>query len=117
MEEYIQKPILTMRLIQIRKDPTEGLDSIGGTSSSEVKFLIRPNCSIVKETKRQIVGTFRMRIYGDNDAVSAWRYFYKNHVGFLGDDADEPLYWVPPLSASNVLFTFTHAICYVSMEV
>ena len=109
--------ILTMRLVQIKKDPTEGSDSIEGTSSRDVNFWIRPNCSIIKETKRQIEGNIKMRIYGDNDAVSAWRYFYKNHVGFQGDDANEPLYWAPPIDASNVVFTFTHAICYISMEV
>jgi len=109
--------ILTMRLIQIKKDPSEGSESIGGTSSIDVKFVIRPNCSLIKETKRQITGNFKMRIYGDSDAVSAWRYFYKNHVGFQGEDANEPLYWAPPKSANNVVFTLTHAICYISMEV
>jgi hypothetical protein len=109
--------ILAMRIIQIKKDPTEGSDSIGGTSSRDVKFWIRPNCSLIKETKRQIEGTFKMKIYGNRDAVSAWRYFYKNYVGFQGDNFDEPLFWAPPKGASNVVFTLTHTICYIGMEV
>jgi hypothetical protein len=109
--------ILTMQLIQIKKDPTEGSDSIGATNSKDVKFWIRPNCSLIKETKTQITGNLKMMIYGDDDAVSAWRYFYKNHVGFQDGDSFEHLYWAPPTGASNVVFTLTHAICYVSMEV
>jgi hypothetical protein len=106
-----------MRIIQIKKDTTEGVDSIGGTSSSEVKFWIRPNCSLIKETKKQITGTLKMRIYGDSDAVSAWRFFYKNHIGFQGVDVNEPLFWVPPTGGRNGVFTLTQAICYISMEV
>jgi hypothetical protein len=108
--------LLTMRFIQIKKDTGQGIDSIGGTSAKEVKFWIQPNCSLIKETKRNINGSLKMRIYGDNDAVSAWRYFYKNRVGFQSDDIDEPLYWMPPRGAKNVLFTLTHSICYINIE-
>ena len=109
--------LLTMRIIQIKKDPGGGVDSIEGTSASEIKFWIRPNCSLIKENKRHINGNLKIRIYGNNDAVSAWHYFYKNRVGFQGDDIDEPLYWMPPIGANNGLFTLTHAVCYISMEV
>lgn len=109
--------ILTLRIIQIKKDPRIGVDSIGGTDYNEVKFSIRPKSSLIKENKTEISNKFKMDIYGDNDAVSAWRYFFKNRVGLQGDDIDEPLSWVPPIGASKVVFSLTHAICYISMEI
>lgn len=109
--------ILTLRIIQIKKDPRIGVDSIGGTGYNEVKFSIRPKSSLIKENKTEISNKFKMDIYGDNDAVSAWRYFFKNRVGLQGDDIDEPLSWVPPIGASKVVFSLTHAICYISMEI
>ena len=109
--------LLTLRIIQIKKDNGEGVDSIGGTSTSDVKFLIQPYYSIIRETKKPISGSLKMKIYGDSDAVSAWRYFYKNRLGFQGDEINEPLIWVPPTGASNVMFTLSHAVCDISMEV
>jgi len=109
--------LLSLRIIQIKKDTGEGVDTIGGTSTSDVKFWIRPYFGIMRETKKPIFNSLKMKIYGDNDAVSAWRYFYENRLGFLGDEVNETLIWVPPTGASNVLFTLSHAVCYISMEV
>ena len=109
--------ILIMRIIQIKKDPTSGVDYIGGTGSDEVKFWILPKYSLTKENKTQIFNEIKMDIYGDTDAVSAWRYFFKNRVGFQGNDFDETLSWIPPTGASNGVFSLTHAICYIGMEV
>lgn len=109
--------MLTLRMLQIKKTPSEGVDSIGGTDSRKIKFLIRPNSSLIIESKIQIFSDFRINIYGDKNTVSAWRFFYIHRMGFQGNDNDESLSWTPPPEANKVMFSLNYAVCYIDMEV
>ena len=107
--------MLTLRMIQIKNNPNDGVDAISGTGSSKADFCIRPCSSMTMESKTQLFSNFKMKIYGDKGAVSAWNLFYKNNVGFQVDEINETLSWVKP--PGNAMFSLNHAVCYIDMEV
>jgi hypothetical protein len=110
--------MLTLRITQIKNTSGEGVDSIGATDDSiRVKFWLKPYNSSIEESKTPIFSKFSMMIYGDDAAVSAWRFFYKHRLNFEYDQIDHnKIYW-DPQTDDDILFSFNHAVCNLKMEV
>jgi len=112
--------LVTMRIIQIVPDYDTGAYSVGG-NPVRLEFFIKTISSTVQESRQIMGGWFKMRIYGDAAAVSAWRYYYSRRMGFEAYPTDNDVLWLNFIYQSGEgdfpLFSFNYAVCNVGMEV
>lgn len=108
--------MVTMRIIQIVSD---NYRSIGINDPAEIGVFIKAVNSTTLESRQTMGGWFKIRMYGDAAAVSAWRIFYQNRMSFY--PLDEDVLWLNFYGQSDMgnfpLFSLNYAICDLDMEV
>jgi hypothetical protein len=114
-----ERNIFTMRLI---KTVSDNYTTIGITEPEEIDFSIKAVNSTTLESRQFMDRGFKMKIYGDEGVVSAWRIFYQNRMDFQeythGGEEGLRLDFTAQSEAGNFpLFSFNYAICNVDMEV
>ena len=104
--------MISMRILQIRRNPSSTVSSISGTSTAE--FSIKPRSSTVEASNVHLFSNFKMKIHGSRS--SAWRSYYINNLGFEYNQASDFLF-LRTQDGTNFLFSLNRAVCYFTMEV
>lgn len=110
----------TLRILQIRKNPFKGANSVGISGSGQINFLISSNSKSSGINQSRIFDDFRMRIYGDESVVSAWRSYFVNRMGFVYFNGVLTKPVLEPIIDNielKYIFSLSYGTCYISMEV
>lgn len=103
---------LMMRVIQFKPG---SVTSAGGTGQGKYSFTISLDENYIRETNMQIFDFFRLQIYGNEVAVTAWENYFKIYHGFDQYDsgnAEGTLY----LSFGDRFVTLTNSVCDVYLR-
>jgi hypothetical protein len=110
----------TIGILQTKRDPDSKADSIGSQESFNAKISVKQAMSVIRANKISVYGDVKVKIYGDDAAVAAWRFYYTSKLGFVYNDALDYLelkFSDRYIKEGKVsLFSLYHAICYVSVE-
>jgi hypothetical protein len=111
----------TIGILQTKRDPDSKADSIGSSQESfNAKISVKQAMSVIRANKISVYGDVKVKIYGDDAAVAAWRFYYTSKLGFVYYDASDYLglnFSDKYIKEGKVsLFSLYHAICYVGME-
>jgi len=104
--------LLEMRIIQLKPGSVTG-----GSGGGKYQFTIELNSSDIREYKAGIPKCFKMQISGGAAAVKAWENYFKLQHDFGKYEegtAQDTLYH---LGGDRRIFTLTHSICDLTLEV
>lgn len=102
---YNNDDLLTMRIIQFKPDS----ETTAGGGKATYRFSMEIDNSFVRENKINISDYFKMQIFGDY--ADAWINYFMSQQGF-NQFNDDTLYL-----QGDRIFTFTHSICNLDLEV
>lgn len=113
--------ITTIGILQIKRDPDGKADAISSRDAFDIKMSMKQTASTVRVDKIGVYGAIKVKIYGDDAAVAAWRFYYTYKLGFIYNEASGYLendFFLDYLTEGKDLrFSLYNTICYVNMEV
>ncbi len=113
--------MVTLGFLQIKPDAATEGNTIDGNGNFEVEMSFKQDLSFVRESKERVYGDIGIKMYGDEAAISAWRFYYTQNLDFTYDENKDMLsmpYGSAYLIDGKCLFlSLYHGVCNVGMSV
>ena len=113
---YNSNDSFVMRIIKVSTE-----DTMAGSGEATYELNVKVTNNSVLTTKDEFYNCFKMQIYGDDAAVSAWKLFLKTNHGFeqFPDDGATPSFDESDIwyIKDGKMFTLTFSICNIILGV